>query len=54
MERHNKRIALRLAAEQKEMIEQLISHGQFKNLSAFVRFAITDFLEKQRRVNSEP
>jgi Arc/MetJ-type ribon-helix-helix transcriptional regulator len=44
MSKNDERIAVRLPSEQREMIEQLIHKGQFKNLSHAIRTALKEFL----------
>jgi Arc/MetJ-type ribon-helix-helix transcriptional regulator len=43
---YEKRIALRLPERQRQQIDKLVESGKFKNLSAVVRDAITEFLKK--------
>ena len=44
MKNQNERIAIRLPSEQKEMIEELIHRGQYRNLSHAIRTALREFL----------
>ena len=51
MQKHNKRIALRLSSELREKVEKLIEAGKFKNLSEVVRAALKQFLEGVQNKN---
>jgi len=40
------RIAFRLADDDRKKIEQLIRAGKYKNISALIRQALTEFLQQ--------
>jgi Arc/MetJ-type ribon-helix-helix transcriptional regulator len=46
MNRYDCRIALRLASNEKEKLEELIRERKFKNLSQLIRTALNEFLNK--------
>jgi Arc/MetJ-type ribon-helix-helix transcriptional regulator len=42
----DERLALRINSEDRTKIEQLIKEGKYANISAVIRAALTEFLEK--------
>jgi len=46
MAKQESRTALRLPTEQRQQIEQLIHEGKYPNISAVIRAALKEFLEK--------
>jgi Arc/MetJ-type ribon-helix-helix transcriptional regulator len=46
MKKQDERIAIRLPSEQRQIIEQLIHKGKFKNLSDLIRTALAQFLQR--------
>jgi Arc/MetJ-type ribon-helix-helix transcriptional regulator len=47
MRKQESRTGIRLPNEQRQQIDILVQEGKFKNLSAVVRAALTDFLAKE-------
>ena len=45
LKKQDKRISARLTAQERQRVEQLIAEGKFKNLTDFVRTAISRLLE---------
>jgi len=50
---YNCRIALRLASNEKEEMEELIRKRKFKNLSQVIRAALNEFLKKSKAETSQ-
>jgi len=50
MKEYDDRIAIRLTSEQRQQAAQLISKGQFKNLSHLIRAAIQEFLSTHAEI----
>jgi Arc/MetJ-type ribon-helix-helix transcriptional regulator len=45
MRNQDARISARLTAQERQRVERLIAEGKFKNLTDFLRFAISRLLE---------
>jgi Arc/MetJ-type ribon-helix-helix transcriptional regulator len=45
MKKQEARISARLTAQERQRVEQLIAEGKFKNLTDFLRIAISRLLE---------
>ena len=50
--KHDRRIAVRLPAEEKAKVKQLIQKGKFRNLSQVVRIALKQFLKEGDNIDA--
>ena len=46
MRKQDSRTALRLPCEQRQMIDELVREGKFRNLSEVIRQALSEFLKQ--------